>query len=98
MLVAFVWDGGMNQTDKNIVSKEIDGRCVTVDIATGKYFVLNETATLMRRCLMDGLSREEILNEVCQAFDVSPEQAATDLDAFREEMREKGLIEGGDIP
>jgi hypothetical protein len=86
----------MDQTNKNMVSKEIDGRCVTVDIAEGKYYVLNETATRIRQLLMDGLSREETINTICHEFDVSPEQAATDLDEFLGAMESKGLIEGGE--
>ena len=53
-----------------------EGEGILVDLNTKKYFQLNETGALVWRSLEKGRSLEEIVGEMTDAYDVSPEHAA----------------------
>lgn len=54
---------------------------------------LNGTGVEIWKGLQQEKSRAQLLEELLEQFDVSPETAARDLDAFLEYMDRNGLIE-----
>ena len=65
---------------EHIVFTDFDGGDgVIVDLNTKKYYQLNETAALVWRSLERGLTSEEIVAEMTNAYDVTPEHAAASL-------------------
>jgi len=70
-----------------------DGSAVLLHLETKYYFSLNETAAFLWRLLENGDSTEENLIEgLCEAFEVSEEQAKEDVTEFITSLKKQGLI------
>ena len=54
---------------------------------------LNETGALLWENLEKGMDRQQLCDELCNEYDVSPEIAATDIDDFIKKLANAGCIE-----
>jgi hypothetical protein len=74
------------------ISRTVEGEAVIVLPESGQVAVLNEVGTQVWE-LADGQhSVEEIVASVVEAYDVSPDQAREDVDAFVQELIEKRML------
>ncbi len=65
----------------HVVSTEFEGgEGVLVDLNTKRYYQLNETAMLVWRGLERGLTGDEIVREMTERYDVTPEHAARSVE------------------
>ncbi len=65
----------------HVVYTEFDGReAVLVDLNTKRYYTLNETAMLVWRSLERGRTKDDIVREMTDAYDVTAEHAATSVE------------------
>ena len=55
--------------------------------------LLNEVSRVIWSCLEQGAQPEEIVSAVTGTFDVSPEEAKQDIEAFLSRLRELNLLE-----
>jgi hypothetical protein len=78
-----------------IVSRELNGETVILNLETGNYFGLNNVGARIWKGLTEGKTREEICNAVTEEFEVSEADAAADLDHLIGQMRAQGLVEDG---
>ncbi len=71
-----------------------DGSAVLLHLETKYYFSLNETAAFLWKVLEsgEGVTVEEMIQEMCDVFDVDRDQAKTDVDDFVSSLLEQGLI------
>ncbi len=82
----------------HIVFTEFDDtEGVLVDLNSKRYYTLNETAMIIWRGLEQRRTREEIIREITDAYDVTPEHAAQSLDKLVATLRARKLLspEGG---
>ena len=68
------------------------GEGVLVDLNTKRYYTLNETAALIWRALEQGLGAEEIVRQLTDAYDVTPEHAARSLEQTISTLRARQLL------
>lgn len=69
------------QPHSHVVYTEFDGNeAVLVDLNTKRYYTLNETAMLVWRGLENGKSTAEIVQEMCERYDVSEVHAAQSIE------------------
>ena len=68
------------------------GEGVLVDLNTKRYYTLNETAALIWRALEQGLGDEEIVRQLTEAYDVTPEHAARSLEQTLSTLRARQLL------
>ena len=73
--------------------RELDGETVLVDIDSGTYFGLDEVGTFIWNQIDEGVSIEDIPSRMTEVFEVEEDVARTDLDAFIQQLLEKGLVE-----
>ena len=71
-----------------------DGSAVVLHLQTKYYFSLNETGTFLWKLLEreEGASEKDLINELCEAFDVEEQKAKADIDEFLIDLNEQGLI------
>jgi hypothetical protein len=82
--------------EESVICTEFDDReAVLVDLNTTQYFVLNETALLVWRGLKEGRPLPEIVGEMAEAYEVTPERAAASVERLLGELRDHRLISGG---
>jgi hypothetical protein len=79
-------------------SKTISGRLhdemVMMDMEQGKYFSLNQTATVIWELLETPLTMEELCDRLMDEYDVDREQCLEEVKEYIEEMKGLGLVKG----
>ena len=81
---------------QGVVSRELDGEMVLLNLTTGVYFGLNESGTAMWKLLAELKNPSRIVDALAEDFQASRLQLEEDLSAFLAALREKGLIEDED--
>jgi hypothetical protein len=77
----------------HVVFTEFDGgEGVLVDLDTKKYFQLNPTATVVWRGLEGGKSLDEIVRDMTDEYEVTPEQAARSVERLLGNLRDFKLV------
>jgi len=77
---------------EDVMSRELDGEAVLLDLTSGRYFGLNATAARVWALLVEGLDREAITARIVVEFQVTPQLARSDVDAFIDALLERGLL------
>lgn len=54
---------------------------------------LNETGAFLFGLLQNGAEREELLEKMLEEYDVAPDKAAADIDAFLQKVRDADVLE-----
>jgi len=83
------------KAEKSVVFTDLDdGSGVLLHLGSKFYYSLNPTASFIWRLLeeKEELSRERILQEVMENFEVEQEQAEKDVDEFIENLLKEELI------
>ena len=79
---------------EHIVFTEFDDReGVLVDLNAKRYYTLNETAMIIWRGLENKRTRDEIIREITDAYDVTPEHAARSLDKLVASLQARKLLQ-----
>ena len=76
---------------QDVLSRELDGEVVLLDLRSGRYFGLNETAAAVWTMLKDGVDDDEMAGRLVEEFDVTTQRARDDIDAFVSVLLERGL-------
>jgi PqqD family protein of HPr-rel-A system len=77
---------------EDVLSRDLDGEAVLLDLRSGKYFGLNGTGARVWALLKDGLERPEIAKVLTEEFEVDEDRARADVDAFIAALTDRGLI------
>ena len=56
-----------------------------------KVFTLNETGVIILRALMEGADTPAIVSQLLAEYDVSPQEAETEVNNFIDMLKENGL-------
>ena len=76
----------------NVMSREVAGETVLVDLSTELYFSLNSTGALIWSKLESGLDQDEIAEALVDRFGIGHDTAAADVDRLCYELVEAGLL------
>ncbi|MCA1564952.1 MAG: PqqD family protein [Acidobacteria bacterium] len=78
---------------EHIVFTEFDDtEGVLVDLNSKRYYTLNETAMIIWRGLEQKRTREEIIRDITDAYDVTAEHAAQSLDKLVATLQARKLL------
>lgn len=77
--------------------REVAGEHLAIPVsdeagASGRLAILNTTGKFLFRLLQRGMTREMLLTEMLEAFDVSPEEARADIGTFLAQLAQNGLL------
>lgn len=80
------------------VLREIMGEYIAIPVGDALLdfngmLCVNELGYEILKDLQDGKQQDEILANILEKFDVTPEEAAQDLEAFLVRLKENGLLE-----
>ena len=56
-----------------------------------KVFTLNETGVIILRALTDGADTSAIVSQLLTEYDVTPQEAETEVNAFIDMLKENGI-------
>lgn len=74
--------------------REVDGEIVALELATSTYLAVNASGAFLWPMVVAGVTKQELVERLVQHYEVEPEQAGLDVDAFLAPLRERGLLEG----
>ena len=57
-----------------------------------KVFTLNETGVIILRALMEGADTSAIVSQLLAEYDVTPQEAETEVNAFIDMLKENGIV------
>ena len=81
---------------EDIIWREIDDEIVIIRDDGLKVHVLNKTAARIWEMCNGDIGPDEIADTLCERYDVSLEQASTDVRNIMAKMVEKGILESAD--
>ena len=76
-----------------IMTADMNGATVMLDIETGKYFNLGEVGGRFWELLEQPTSVKDLVSTLVQEYDVAEEKCLEDIVPFLEKMVDRGLIE-----
>lgn len=77
---------------EDVVSRDLDGEAVILNLESGVYFGLDKVGTRIWSLLQEDRSLRRAFEVVQQEYDVAPEKLEGDLLRLVEELRAKGLL------
>lgn len=75
-----------------IMTADMDGATVMMDIETGKYYNLGEIGGRIWELLESPMSVNDLINALTEEYDVSVEQCQADTVPFLVSLTERGLL------
>lgn len=73
--------------------REVEGQVVALDRAASTYLAINPSGTHLWPALVEGATRDRLIEILVGAFDVDSSRAAADVDAFVSTLHQRDLLE-----
>jgi hypothetical protein len=77
----------------DIVSRDVQGETVLLNLQSGTYFGLNESGTFVWQRIKKGVDFKALLDSFESEYDVTAERAEKDLRALVGDLRQRELIQ-----
>lgn len=77
----------------DVLTRELRGESVLLDLASERYFGLDEVGTGMWRALTAGGTVGQAIDALLGEYDVPAEQLREDVGAFVRQLSEAGLVD-----
>jgi hypothetical protein len=75
-----------------VLSAELDGVTVLLDLRRCVYLGLDEVGTVAWRAIERGADVQGVTQRVCEEFDAPPESVVRDMRAFLADLRRRKLV------
>ena len=75
------------------MARRVGDEVVILDIASGRYFGLNDVGAVIWDHLDHEATRRDLVDAVVASFDVDRAQAAADIDELVAELIDRGLVD-----
>lgn len=91
-------DGAMNQDTRlrvcepDVAAKVIDGEAVVINLASGMYYNLNGTGSIVWELIGENCSLAEAADAVAKRFKVPFETAVADISSFLDDLLKERLV------
>ena len=66
--------------------REAEGQVIALDLSGGRYLTINRSGALLWPMLQEGTTRDELVDRLVEEFELPPEQARADVDAWLSEL------------
>ena len=76
----------------DVIFRDLEGEAVLLDLASGRYFGLNQVGTRIWMLLAAGSTRAAIFEILAAEYDADPDQIARDAEALLAELAARGLV------
>ena len=77
---------------EQVAAKVIDDEAILINLASGMYYSMVETASFVWSMIERGSTVEAIVGSLSEHYDVAPEQAECDVLALSNELATEGLV------
>jgi hypothetical protein len=73
--------------------REVEGEIVALDVRASTYLAVNATGASIWPALLEGATRDELVNRLQGRFEIDQSRAEADVDAFLATLRQRDLLE-----
>ncbi len=73
--------------------RDVDGEVVALDLEASTYFSANTTGSLLWPLLVRGATRTELTDALTGSYEVAPERAASDVEAYIASLDALGVLD-----
>jgi hypothetical protein len=80
------------QVSENVTWKNLGSSLVLLNLVDASYYVLNETASLAFRGILDGLTSQQIAESLAEEYDCPADQASADVAETLDYLMKEGLL------
>ena len=80
------------RVNEDVIFRELDGEVVLLDLASGRYYGLNEVGARVWAVIAAGGSVEDAVATVAAEFDAPEPEIAADVAALVAELTARGLV------
>jgi hypothetical protein len=77
---------------EEVASKVIDGEAIIINLANGVYYSMDKVGALVWDLLQAGHTLEEVIATVTRRYDVSREQAESNVQTLVQELVQENLV------
>jgi len=77
---------------EEVASKVMDGEAILINLITGVYYSMDKVGGVIWDLVEGGKNLEEIIENIVARYDVTPDQARSDLERLTEELLQEKLI------
>ncbi len=89
--------GRYKPNDAEVASKVMDGEAILINLSNGTYYSMDKTASVIWSLISLQYNIDEIVNKVCEIYNVKPEDIKDDIeDLFNDLINEKIIIDSND--
>ena len=78
--------------NENVVSRELEGEAVILNLESGVYFGLNEVGARIWALIQQYGSLRKVLEAMQQEYEVAPQALESDLLQLVEQLHARGLV------
>ena len=78
--------------EEEVASKVIDGEAIIINLANGVYYSMDKVGALVWERLQAGYTLDDVIRVVTATYDVSPEQAESNVVELVEELLQENLV------
>ena len=71
----------------------IDGEIVAIDLQRAEYVLINASGAALWPSLVEGATRDDLVQQLIDRYDLAAADAAADVDAFLESLASRSLLE-----
>jgi hypothetical protein len=82
----------MPQISENVTWKNLGASVVLLKLTDSSYYVLNETASLAFRAVLDGKTPDQVAAMFTEEYDCAADKAAADVAETVEYLTREGLL------
>lgn len=72
--------------------RQVEGEVVVLDVKSSQYLALNSSGAVLWPMLSDGVTKDQMVAALVDAFEVDVATATVDVDAFIQDLVDKDLI------
>jgi Coenzyme PQQ synthesis protein D (PqqD) len=76
----------------DVISRELDGESVVLDLSSGRYFGLNAVGTRVWQLIQQGQPVDGLIRAVTAEYDADVDAVERDVLALLEDLKLRGLI------
>jgi coenzyme PQQ synthesis protein D (PqqD) len=78
--------------------REVEGEIVALDLEACAYIAVNRTGTALWPKLVEGTSRDQLVQALAESFGIDDQTASRDVDAFVGDLGQRGLLDAPAVP
>jgi hypothetical protein len=85
-----------SQVSENVTWKNLGNSLVLLNLVDSTYFVLNETASLVFRGMLEGRTDQQIAENLAEEYECTLAQAIADVEETRDNLTKEGVLKGAE--